>query len=419
MYQYSSSVPLAAPFPYNPWMPTLYHGGSHVNNSLDMEVLILQDHFRAVGSHCLVVLRFVSLWFFPAWFLITQMLPYVMQQRRLWKQDSSSSQAHPVQDDDGHQKDFIDTLETWLLLQAPRELVKRLLFATAPSGLSEVGQADQAVISPLSPQQHVAANSSNNNNNNSMPKHVAVIMDGNRRYGKQHLGSSLRGHRAGGEKLREFVRWCRGAGVEMLTVYAFSTENWSRPQQEVDLLMELFSDFFEQMLLDAEEIGIRIRFIASEPERLPEKVRSLMERVETETRRHVGNSICVNVCASYGSRSAILRAAQEEVSSTVHQQQDHQQRLDERSFMRRLAVSHLERQQDGGKLFCERDGDLWAAPDVLIRTSGEMRLSNFLLMEMAYAEMFFWNVTWPEVTKEMLVNCLNDFSKSRQRRMGK
>jgi undecaprenyl pyrophosphate synthase len=391
------------------------------NMSMHEELLLMTDQFGAVGECCIAAVRFLGLWLFPLLLFVSHFLASDAAAAALrWLLRQLMSLPTP---------DNVATLQA-VLLEAQQVAAPALPVAAAPSSTTAVEAAGAARFATQQKRPAEATEAPVAAGAGSAPRHIAVIMDGNRRFGKQRLGSSLLGHRAGGEKLREFVRWCRRAGVEMLTVYAFSTENWSRPQREVDLLMDLFASFFEQMLVDAREIGIRIRFISSEPERLPPGIRDLMRRVELATREH-GDGICVNVCVSYGSRSAVARAvADDELMRLVRGASRApcaaaaaaSARCDD-PLMRRLAMSMVEEEETraAGAVrspLAERDAALWATPDMLVRTSGEMRLSNFMLLEAAYAEMFFWDVTWPEVTEAMLARSIAEFSAVRCRRMG-
>lgn len=423
----TSSLIITAPAGPTPSSFT-YHHGQHLNMSFDQELELMYVQFEQIGASTLDTIRVLGLWIFPICFIISHLVAYFMNnhQQLMMRLFISVLQKNNLV----MLKQVIDDL---LVDEEEKQEYEQV------DGEKRVTDENALVVErgERGSNQKKAEKNNNDvvvkNNNNNNPKHIAVIMDGNRRYGKQHLGSSLLGHKVGGEKLREFVRWCRKSNVEMLTVYAFSTENWNRPKQEVDLLMDLFSSFFEQMLIDAKEIGIRIRFMSSEPERLPSEIKELMRRVELHTRQYQEDSICVNVCASYGSRSAIEKASlrlmakntNNSEENSVEQQQQQQQLLPE------LSKSFLEREEEeegeehnknlSPKKYQtkERDIQLWSTPDMLIRTSGEVRLSNFMLLELAYTEMFFWNCTWPEVTEEMLKNSIGEFVENRNRRMGK
>lgn len=298
-------------------------------------------------------------------------------------------------------------------------------------------------------------------------RHLAVIMDGNRRYGKRLLQeqqqhhqqqqpacsddspqqqrdsdstatatsptgwlksialSPLNGHRAGGEKLLEFVEYSLAYRIEMLTVYAFSTENWQRPQAEVDVLMLLFEHFFQRIRSVAQEKGIFIRFVSTEPQRLPPRILALMEAVEEETRNVSPRRIVVNCCVSYGGRSEIAAActhiAQQHHEKSKQQPQRQQDEVP-LQFTEELIAAHMLRSitqhkhEDADRDVLSRCGG--AEPQVLLRTSGEARVSNFLLYEVAYTEFVFVDKAWPEIVASDVESLLMTYCR-RQRRFGR
>lgn len=229
-----------------------------------------------------------------------------------------------------------------------------------------------------------------------VPRHVAVIMDGNRRFGRQKYGDSLSGHRAGGEKLREFILWCSELGIEFLTVFAFSTENWKREEKEVQAMMELFLSEVPRLGEHAMTHNCRVRFLASDAEPLPADVKAAVASLEDMSSSCTG--LTLNVCLSYGGRSDVVRACRgiaEKVQSGE---------LDPRHISDAMVKHHL------------LTGDI-PDPDVLIRTSGERRLSNFLMFQLAYAELFFLEKHWPEVEREDFMDVVKQFQR-RHRRFG-
>lgn len=229
-----------------------------------------------------------------------------------------------------------------------------------------------------------------------VPRHVAVIMDGNRRFGRQKYGDSLSGHRAGGEKLREFILWCSELGIEFLTVFAFSTENWKREEKEVQAMMELFLSEVPRLGEHAMTHNCRVRFLASDAEPLPADVKAAVASLEDMSSSCTG--LTLNVCLSYGGRSDVVRACRgiaEQVQSGE---------LDPRHISDAMVKHHL------------LTGDI-PDPDVLIRTSGERRLSNFLMFQLAYAELFFLEKHWPEVEREDFMDVVKQFQR-RHRRFG-
>jgi len=265
-------------------------------------------------------------------------------------------------------------------------------------------------------------------------RHVAIIMDGNRRFGKAKYSDALKGHWDGGQTLVDCVQWCMEFGVEHLTVYAFSTENWRRPPQEVNLLMDIFLKYSARCEEEAEKHDIRVRVLCNEPEKLPPAVAAAIARLEAKTanngQRHEARegtengqprppqkglssgggekqpskkkkkSFQLNLCVSYGSRGDLALAAKkccEDVASGALV--GGAAAIDEGALLQRLASSGIPN------------------PDVLLRTSGERRLSNFLLFEAAYAELFFVDKYWPELTKQDLRDVLEEYE-HRSRRFG-
>lgn len=229
-----------------------------------------------------------------------------------------------------------------------------------------------------------------------VPEHIAVIMDGNRRFGRREYGDSLSGHRAGGEKLRDFVCWCVEAGVKALTVFAFSTENWKREPREVEAMLALFLDEVPRLGEHATRLNVRVRFLTSDEGPIPPELKAACQRLEERSSRHTG--LLLNVCLSYGGRGDVAAACRR-VAHEVAQGQLNPEDVDEQLVSSRLLT-----------------GDL-SDPDVLIRTSGERRLSNFLMFQLAYTELFFLEKHWPEVTKADLLDVIGRYQ-ARHRRYG-
>jgi len=228
-----------------------------------------------------------------------------------------------------------------------------------------------------------------------IPRHVAVIMDGNGRWARQRGLPRMMGHRAGVEALKRTLRLCSDWGVGSLTAYAFSTENWSRPGEEVSFLMTLFERVLARELEGLEREQVRIRFLG-ELEELP---RGLQDLIADATSRTAGNTgIHFNVCTNYGSRREMVRAAQK-LAKLVASGELKPQEITEATFAAQL---HTAGEED---------------PDLLIRTSGEQRLSNFLLWQLAYAELHLTDVLWPDFDAQALEGALRDFQ-GRQRRFG-
>ena len=228
-----------------------------------------------------------------------------------------------------------------------------------------------------------------------LPAHVAVIMDGNGRWAQSRGLPRVMGHRAGVEALKATLRRCSDWGVKALTAYAFSTENWSRPGDEVNFLMTLFERVLERELQALEAERVRIRFLG-DLEPLPVRLQSLIEEATQRTASNDG--IHFNVCTNYGGRHELVVAAR---------------RLAERAASGELDPSEIDEHTLAGELFTAGEID----PDLLIRTSGEHRISNFLLWQLAYAEIHVTDVLWPDFDREALVEAFLDYQ-SRTRRFG-
>ncbi|KAH9586712.1 Decaprenyl diphosphate synthase-like [Trypanosoma melophagium] len=281
-------------------------------------------------------------------------------------------------------------------------------------------------------------------------RHLAVIMDGNRRYGKRTALSDaptevlkgicksilkeectiseknemynrlvsllqhtvLDGHRMGGEKLMEFVNDCIHLEIQMLTVYAFSTENWGRSSLEIEVLMALFYFFFERMRNFAREKNIFIRFISPVFERISPRMRELMISIEEETRRHSPRRFVLNVCVSYSGRDEVVNAC-----NRLEQRVDKSIPISKEDLMNQMlrSVTQHNHEIEDAHILADCGG---TEPQLLLRTSGEQRLSNFMLYECAYTEFLFVNKTWPEITKLDLIRLLFNYSQ-RDRRCGK
>lgn len=228
-----------------------------------------------------------------------------------------------------------------------------------------------------------------------LPRHIAIIMDGNGRWAKEHGLPRSEGHRAGIEAVKRAVRGCVKFGVEYLTVYAFSTENWRRPSSEVSYLMQLLLQGFRKDLFELEKENIRVRIIGLQ-DRLPDKVtRAAREAME----RTADNSgLKLQIALNYGSRAEIVSACRRVVEAV----QAGSLRLDE-----------LNEDVFASFLFTQGVPD----PDLIIRTGGECRLSNFLLWQAAYAEIWTTEVKWPDFTEETLLEALQYYA-HRERRFG-
>jgi undecaprenyl diphosphate synthase len=220
-------------------------------------------------------------------------------------------------------------------------------------------------------------------------------MDGNGRWAKARGLPRVVGHQAGVEALKSTLRQCSDWGIGALTAYAFSTENWSRPGDEVNFLMTLFEGVLQKELRSLEEEQVRIRFLG-DLDALPEKLQCLIDDATERTAKNSG--IHFNVCTNYGGRRELVRAAQRLAKQAASGTLD-PDAIDENSFAR--------------ELFTAGDQD----PDLLIRTSGEYRISNFLLWQLAYAEIHVTDVFWPDFNADVLKQALLDYQ-GRNRRFG-
>jgi undecaprenyl diphosphate synthase len=228
-----------------------------------------------------------------------------------------------------------------------------------------------------------------------LPAHVAVIMDGNGRWARQRGLPRVMGHRAGVEALKRTLRLCSDWGIGALTAYAFSTENWSRPGEEVTFLMALFERVLERELEGLEREQVRIRFLG-DLEQLPSGLQNLI--TEATNRTATNSGIHFNVCTNYGGRRELVRAAR---------------RLAERVQAGELDAAAIDEASFAAELHTAGEVD----PDLLIRTSGEHRISNFLLWQLAYAELHITDVLWPDFNAEALQAALEDYQ-NRNRRFG-
>lgn len=227
------------------------------------------------------------------------------------------------------------------------------------------------------------------------PRHVAVIMDGNGRWASQRGLPRTAGHKQGIEALRRTVKAAKDLGVEYLTVYSFSTENWSRPRAEVMFLLELFRRFVSQDVAELHASGIRIKMIGSRTD-LDKKILCLIDEAEQLTAKNTGMTLVV--AFNYGGRQEIVEAA--------------------RRFVADVAAGHVKVDAltvQGFSDFLYTAG--WPEPDLLIRTGGEERISNFLLWQCAYTEFVFMNEYWPDFDSEALLKAIATYQ-GRERRFG-
>ena len=228
-----------------------------------------------------------------------------------------------------------------------------------------------------------------------LPRHIAIVMDGNGRWAKAQGRSRSAGHEAGARTLKRIVRAASDMGIEVLTVYAFSTENWKRPQREVDFLLNLFDSFLEKEIAEMHAENVRMSFIGRR-DRFTARFLRRMEEAETLMAQNTG--IHFNLAANYGSQDEIVRAV--------------------RSLAARAAAGEIAPEEIDEELFSNTLDTAGDPPvDLFIRTSSDLRLSNFLLWQSAYAELYFTDTHWPDFTPEKLARAIEDFA-GRSRRFG-
>ena len=228
-----------------------------------------------------------------------------------------------------------------------------------------------------------------------IPEHLAIIMDGNGRWAQQRRLPRIFGHRRGVETVQAVVDECLALGIRHLSLYAFSSENWGRPRDEVEALMSLLGTFLKREVAQMMNRGIRLRAIG-ELDRLPVRIRRVLDDIMTRT---AGNSqLVLTLALSYGGRNELVRAA--------------------RTLAREAAAGRLDPEAiDEARLAAALDTAGLPDPDLMIRTSGETRLSNFLLWQAAYAEFVFLEVLWPDFSASHLRAALEEFAR-RERRFG-
>lgn len=228
-----------------------------------------------------------------------------------------------------------------------------------------------------------------------LPKHIAIIMDGNGRWAKKRGLPRTAGHAAGAETFRTIATYCKEIGLDYLTVYAFSTENWKRPEEEVSAIMGLLKKYLLEAISKMEKDKVKMEFFGDLSMLTPE-LRQLIERTREISRHYDGCQ--VNICLNYGGRDELLRAARAFAQDCVAGEKD---------------PAALTEEEFGNYLFSKGVPD----PDLVIRPSGELRLSNFLLWQSAYAEFYFSDVLWPDFSKEHLHQAIAAYQ-SRNRRYG-
>ena len=230
-----------------------------------------------------------------------------------------------------------------------------------------------------------------------MPRHIAIIMDGNRRWAKEHKLDGSFGHKKGAEVLETVAKYCNKIGIEALTVYAFSTENWKRTKEEVGAILLLLNMYLDKFLKTADLENIKLRVIGDREKNMPEEIKTKMIQMEEKTKNNTG--LKFNIAFNYGGRDEIVKATQK-IAKQVKEGKLNIEDITEDTISNNLYTASL------------------PDPDLLIRTSGELRTSNFLPWQITYSEFMFLDKYWPDFTTDDIDNAIEEFSK-RHRRVGK
>jgi len=226
--------------------------------------------------------------------------------------------------------------------------------------------------------------------------HIAIIMDGNGRWAKKRGMPRMFGHKKGAENVVKITRAMKDSGVKYLTLYAFSTENWQRSKDEVNALMQLLREYLSKELKEIMENGVKIRFIG-ERYMLADDIQEKMALLERESDKNTDLTLCIAL--SYGSRQEILAAVKKTAEAVKNED---------------ISLADISQDYFSAQLYTKDIPD----PDILIRTSGEQRLSNYLLWQLAYSEFFFTRTLWPDFSKEELMDIIEQFN-NRERRYGR
>lgn len=232
-----------------------------------------------------------------------------------------------------------------------------------------------------------------------VPKHIGIIMDGNGRWAKKRMQPRVFGHKAGMEALQEVTIAAKNMGVQVLTVYAFSTENWTRPEEEVKFIMHLPVEFYDRFVPELHRNNVKIQMIG-DTKKLPKETLEALERAEEKTKDNTG--LILNFALNYGGRAEITQAVKQ-LAQEVREGNLSPEEITEDRIADCLYTQSLPRDL--------RD------PDLIIRTSGELRLSNFLPWQAAYSELYFTDVMWPDFGEDALRSAIVDYS-HRHRRFG-
>lgn len=232
-------------------------------------------------------------------------------------------------------------------------------------------------------------------NKNKLPRHIAIIMDGNGRWAKNRFMPRTMGHRAGMSSLKKIVRACSDLGIRVMTVFAFSTENWKRPSSEINYLMDLLVEFLHKELEELHDNNVIIK-VSGDISEIPDKCRLEIERALTKTRNNSG--MIFNLALNYGARHEIIRAVKQ---------------LTEKAIKNEISLDDIDEDSFSDLLYTGGLPD----PDLLIRTAGEMRLSNFLLWQIAYTELVVTDTLWPDFSEDNLYESIIEFQQ-RDRKFG-
>lgn len=230
---------------------------------------------------------------------------------------------------------------------------------------------------------------------NKLPIHIGIIMDGNGRWAQKRGMMRFYGHKAGVNAVREVVKASRELGVKYLTLYAFSTENWKRPKEEVNFLMDLLVEYLSKEVDELNKNNVLINFIG-DISVLPQKCKIEIDRAQNVTKNNSG--LVLNIALNYGGRDEIIKAVKKICTKILNNE---------------LSIEEITEQTISENLYTKNQPD----PDLIIRTSGEKRLSNFLLWQSAYSELWFTEVLWPDFSKEHLIEAIL-YYQTRQRRFG-
>lgn len=228
-----------------------------------------------------------------------------------------------------------------------------------------------------------------------LPEHIGIIMDGNGRWAKKHGLPRSAGHKVGAETFRKITKYCSKIGIKYLTVYAFSTENWKRPNDEISFLMKLFEQYLNEALRDFQKENIRVRFLG-EKSGFSKNLQRLIDEVATASKDKTG--MILNIAMNYGGRDEIVKAVKK-IALDVK--------------LGNIGIEEINEDAISKRLYTAGQPD----PDLIIRPSGELRLSNFLLWQGAYSEFIFMNVLWPDFSENDLKHAIDEYS-SRNRRFG-